>query len=117
MVSRRLESAGYEVVSAANGHAVIEMAEKEQPDVIILAIGMSDGDGHTVAHCLKRNLKTLTIPIIYLTARTSHENMQMTTDLGAAGYLLKPFKPERLLSLVERVLEDCACGESWNEAG
>lgn len=106
----RLKSAGYEVITAMDGMSATQMAVKHQPDLILLDIGMPGGDGHTVAQRLKSNLKTLTVPIIYLTARANQEDMRKATDLGAAGYLLKPFKSERLLSLVERVLGESRHG-------
>jgi DNA-binding response OmpR family regulator len=116
-LSMRLKAAGYEVISAADGLTATQMAVKHQPDLILLDIGMPGGDGHTVAQRLKGNLKTLTVPIIYLTAKANQEDMRKATELGAAGYLLKPFKSERLLSLVERVLDECRHGLDQGAGG
>ena len=102
----RLKSVGYEVISATDGLMATQLALKEQPDLILLDIGMPVGDGHTVAQRLRDNVKTTQIPIIFLTARANQEDMKKATDVGAAGYLLKPFKSERLLALVERVLSE-----------
>jgi DNA-binding response OmpR family regulator len=108
----RLKSAGYEVLTAGDGLNATQMAVKHNPELIILDIGMPGGDGHTVAERLKTNMKTLAMPIIYLTARANQTDMKKATELGAAGYLLKPFKGERLLALVERVLEESRQGRS-----
>ena len=62
----RLESSGYEVISAFDGAQGVFMAHKEQPDLIILDIRMPAGDGFSVAERLKRSTHTWTIPIIFL---------------------------------------------------
>jgi CheY-like chemotaxis protein len=103
-VGMRLKSAGYQVLCASDGLAATQMAVKHMPDLIILDIGMPGGDGHTVAQRLHANVNTMTIPIVFLTARVSKEDMEKASDVGAAGYLMKPFKSERLLSLVDRVI-------------
>jgi DNA-binding response OmpR family regulator len=63
----RLESSGYEVISAFDGAQGVFMAHKENPDLIILDIRMPAGDGFSVAERLKRSSHTWTIPIIFLT--------------------------------------------------
>jgi DNA-binding response OmpR family regulator len=108
----RLKSVGYEVISATDGMMATQLAVKENPDLILLDIGMPVGDGHTVAQRLQDNLNTTHIPIIFLTARTNQSDMKKATDVGAAGYLLKPFKSERLLALVERVLAEHVASEA-----
>ncbi len=85
-----------------------QKAVQEQPDMIILDIGMPGGDGHTVAQRLRENPTTLDIPIIFLTARVTQTDMDKATAEGAVGYMLKPFNSERLLALVERVLSERA---------
>jgi DNA-binding response OmpR family regulator len=102
----RLKSTGYEVISATDGLMATQLAVQEQPDLILLDIGMPVGDGHTVAQRLRDNVKTTQIPIIFLTARANQEDMKKATDVGAAGYILKPFKSERLLAVVQRVLSE-----------
>jgi CheY-like chemotaxis protein len=57
-----------------------------------------------VAQRLATNLRTAAIPIIFLTARNSPEDMGKAAAEGAMAYLTKPFKPEDLLSAVERAL-------------
>ena len=102
----RLKAAGYEVLVAADGIRAMQMALRDQPSVIILDIGMPGGDGHTIARRLKASIRTMTIPIIFLTARKSPEDLNKAKEAGAAAYLLKPFKPEELLSAIEKALSD-----------
>ncbi len=99
---RRLNTGGYEVVTAHDGVAATQMAIKLKPDAIILDIGMPGGDGHTVYERLKAHPGTMAIPVIYVTARDSHTDRKRAIDAGALGYLVKPFKHQELLSLVAR---------------
>ena len=100
----RLKAAGYEVVTANDGLEATRVAVQELPDLILLDIGMPCGDGHTVARRLREKPKTADIPVIFVTARVSSEDLQDATEEGAAGYLLKPFQSDELLELVEQAL-------------
>ncbi len=100
----RLRGAGYDVVHATDGATATQTAIREQPDLIILDLGMPAGDGHTVAARLGMNTRTRAIPVIYLTARTSEEDRKKAMEAGAAAYVVKPFKANELLALVESVL-------------
>lgn len=98
----RLRSAGYEVISAQDGLTATQLAVKMQPDVIILDIGMPGGDGHVVGRRLRSNPITTTIPVIYLTARDSVTDRHKAQELGAQGFLVKPYKNQELMSMVAR---------------
>ena len=100
----RLRAAGYDVVTANTGAVAVRMAEMTAPDLLILDIGMPDGDGHLVANRLQENAKTSRIPLIFLTARTSEKDRMQAYQAGVCRYLTKPFKPEELLSTVSRAL-------------
>jgi DNA-binding response OmpR family regulator len=100
----RLKAAGYEVLVANDGMRATQMAIRDQPSLIILDIGMPGGDGHTVAQRLRNNIRTVTIPIIFLTARNSPEDERKAKEAGAVAYLMKPCKAADLLAAVERAL-------------
>jgi DNA-binding response OmpR family regulator len=100
----RLRSAGFEVISAQDGVTATHMAVKMQPDVIILDIGMPGGDGHVVGRRLRSNPTTTAIPVIYLTARDSVSDRHKAHDLGAQAFLVKPCKPQELISTVARAV-------------
>jgi two-component system KDP operon response regulator KdpE len=103
-VTMRLRAAGYEVIAAHDGLMATQLAIREQPDLVILDIGMPCGDGHTVAQRLQNQMGTMSTPIIFLTARTAEADRKQAAEVRAAGYLTKPFKPEELLSTVSRAL-------------
>jgi len=101
----RLQSSGYEVISAFDGAQGVFMAHKEKPDLIILDIRMPAGDGFSVAERLKRSSHTWTIPIIFLTGSPEREAEGRAMDLGARFFIKKPYDPEELLDAVKRALE------------
>ena len=100
----RLRAAGYEVVTANTGEVAVRMAEMTAPDLLILDIGMPDGDGHLVARRLQESARTSQTPIIFLTARTDEKDRLQASQAGVCRYLTKPFKPAELLSTVSRAL-------------
>ncbi len=103
-VSLQLKASGYEVVSAMDGLQATNIAIIEQPDLIILDIGMPVGDGHTVANRLKNSSKTCSVPIIFLTASTNPEDYKKAFNAGIAKYITKPFDPRELLTAVDDLL-------------
>jgi two-component system, OmpR family, alkaline phosphatase synthesis response regulator PhoP len=101
----RLQSSGYEVITAFDGAQGVFMAHKEKPDLIILDIRMPAGDGFSVAERLKRSGPTWTIPIIFLTGSPEKEAEGRAMELGARFFIKKPYDPEELLDAVKRALE------------
>jgi DNA-binding response OmpR family regulator len=101
----RLSSAGYEVCSAMDGLAATRKAIQEQPELIILDIGMPAGNGHVVVERLRNIGETSHIPIIYLTARSSEEDYRKAREGGVCKYITKPFDAEVLLAAVETQIE------------
>lgn len=105
MVAIRLESAGYEVVTAADGPQALERAKKLEPDLIILDLMLPKLDGYNVCRLLKYDSQYNKIPILILTARTMAKDIKLATDCGADGYLTKPFEGKVLLQRVRELLE------------
>jgi len=99
----RLESAGYEVLTAESGVKGLELAKAEDPDLIISDIGMPLGAGFAMAYRLKQ--LALGIPIIFMTASKKPGLKRQAMDFGAAAFLEKPYAPEALLEAVARVFE------------
>lgn len=103
-ISRRLIAAGYEVVTASNGVDAIFTALREEPDLVLLDIGMPGASGHVVAKRIRNAMKTAEVPIVYLTARTGDEDYQEAAGLGVQDYIVKPFDSQELLLVVEKNL-------------
>ncbi len=100
----RLKSNGYNVISAMDGLQATNAAIKEQPDLIILDIGMPAANGHVVTKRLRNSTKTCAIPIIYLTARTDEKDHQEAINLGVNKFITKPYDPDELIMTIESLL-------------
>ena len=106
-----LAASGIEVLEAEDGEHGIELARKEQPDLILLDVMMPGIDGWEVAHRLGRDAATSEIPIVFLTARAGADDRALGEQAGAVGYVVKPFDPVEIGSLVESVLTRLERGE------
>lgn len=96
-----LELAGYHVITAENGKIGVDLAKKENPDLIICDVMMPELDGFGVLHVLSKSPQTSSIPFIFLTAKAEKEDMRKGMNLGADDYLTKPFDDLELLDAVE----------------
>jgi DNA-binding response OmpR family regulator len=101
----RLKMAGYEVVTAVDGASALMTAVTEQPDLMLLDIGLPYGDGHFVASRLRANAKTAHIPILFLSARNAPDELGSARRSGAVGFITKPYDPEELLRRVNWAFE------------
>jgi DNA-binding response OmpR family regulator len=106
-----LQAHGFEVVDAKDGVEGLEVAALEQPDLILLGVMMPGLIGWEVAERLEQNPKTRTIPVVFLTARSTPVDRLRGMEVGALDYLTKPFDPAELPFYVERLLDRLALGE------
>lgn len=95
-----LQLANYEVLTADNGKTGLEKAAVFKPDLIICDILMPELDGYGVMQIAIRNKNLQRIPIIFMSAKTKHEDIRRGMDLGASDYITKPFEESELLSAV-----------------
>ena len=104
----------YEIVSALNGEEAVEVAVREQPDLILLDVMMPKLSGYQVAEQLRQMPEFQDIPIIMFTARADEEDIMRSFDLGVNDYIGKPAAPSLLRSRVRRWLmpADHGGGES-----
>lgn len=100
-----LEAEGYEVFSATNGRAGIEMAREKRPDLILCDIRMPEMDGYQVLETLRQDTITDLIPFLFLTARATPADLRRGMVLGADDYLTKPFRREELLKAINTRLQ------------
>ncbi len=104
----RLRHAGYEVVSAEDAMFAMTLALRERPDLVIMDIGLPGGDGLIVMDRLGQHESTAHIPVVFLTAKVQPENMRKAMEGGAVGYMLKPYRADELLSMIESALGTAA---------
>lgn len=99
----RLKANGYNVVFASDSIQAFTIANKENPDLIILDIMIPGGGGFVVAERLKQSAATHHIPTIFLTGIQGGQ--ERAYKLGASGYLMKPYQPEELMETIDNALE------------
>ncbi len=96
VLSRRLDSWGYDVVTADSGEEGLRLAHEQRPDLILLDIMMPRMKGRDVCAQLKASEDTRAIPVIFLTALGLADHIKAGMDLGAEDYIVKPFEPAEL---------------------
>ena len=102
-VKIRLQSRGYEVVTAHNGQQGLEALEREKPDLVILDVLMPVMDGYSCLREINARVGRGKLPIIVLTAR---DRMKDLFELeGIEDYVIKPFDHEDLLVRIDRALK------------
>jgi CRP-like cAMP-binding protein/CheY-like chemotaxis protein len=106
-----LQLANYEVLTAENGKTGLEKAKVFKPDLIICDILMPELDGYGVMQIAMRNKDLQRIPVIFMSAKTKHEDIRKGMDLGASDYITKPFEESELLSAVATRLKHKAIME------
>ena len=111
IVRVNLESDGMVVVEARHGAEALERVRRDQPDLVLLDVMMPDVDGWEVAERLGRDDTTRDIPVVFISARAAYEDRMRAQKLGAVGYVVKPFDPLRLGSVVGDVLARIRRGE------
>lgn len=96
-----LKQAGYDVVMAATGDEAITLAQREQPNIIVLDVMLPGLDGFEVCRRIRADSS---VPILMLTARTEEIDRIVGLEVGADDYLTKPFSTRELLARVKAML-------------
>jgi len=102
-----LAFSGFEVIEAANARDALEQTTRGDVDLALLDVMMPDLSGHDVARRLKEDPATARVPVVFLSARASREDLRLGYELGAVDYVTKPFDPisigDRIAAALERV--------------
>jgi len=106
VLMRRLQDAGYHVLTALDGEEVLLQTERDMPDLLVLDVKMPKLDGYEVCQRLRHNQVTATIPVILCSGSSTEVSrlMDQTVQLGAVSWLHKPFTSEELLEHVRHAL-------------
>ncbi len=105
LIGFNLTRAGYVVFKSHDGIDGTDMALRERPDLIILDLMLPGRDGYAVFRELRRDTRTINIPVIMLTARAQTEDRIQGLETGADDYLTKPFSPKELMLRVKAILK------------
>ena len=104
-LSRAILSKNFDVVEAEDGKQAIEIANIQQPDVILMDMMMPRMDGLTACHVIKKDPITKSIPVIMVTAIGFELNIKLSQQMGASAYVTKPFSPKELFDKIMLVLQ------------
>jgi two-component system KDP operon response regulator KdpE len=107
----RLRANHYDTVQASDGYSAIAVEQKEQPDLIILDLGLPAGDGFAVLKRLQDSDPLSNIPVIILTARDPMYNGIKTVLAGATAFFQKPADNGELLAMIRATLPN-----RWQDA-
>jgi DNA-binding response OmpR family regulator len=108
VVRVNLEAEGFEVVHAPNGAAGLAAIAQRRPDLVLLDVMMPEIDGWAVLTQLREDQATRDLPVIMLTAKAMPADQVRGYNLGADGYVPKPFASADLIEKVHHVLADAA---------
>lgn len=106
-----LRRAGYEVVTAFDGMAALQLWGTEEPDLVVLDLNLPKLDGLTVCRRIRSQAQT---PIIILSVRGSDEAVVKGLELGADDYVVKPFSPSQLVARIKAVARRAGVADTTN---
>lgn len=113
LLSRSLTERGYVVTLAATGASGLALALQEQPEVMLLDLGLPDLSGLEVLQMLRA---VSSVPVIVVTAQDDDRTVVMALDSGADDYLVKPFGSDQLAARIRAVLRRAASGGGSDSA-
>lgn len=103
MVSFTLKKAGYEVGEAEDGKVALSVLAGAKFDLIITDLNMPNMDGISLIKSVRADAKHRGVPILILTTESDDKKKGDGKAAGATGWLVKPFSPEKLIELIQRV--------------
>jgi two-component system phosphate regulon response regulator PhoB len=95
---------GYDVIEAPSGEEAVKLAQKQNPDIILLDLMLPGIDGLEVCRLIRADAKASGIPIVMLTAKSEESDIISGLEVGADDYITKPFSPRVLIARVRAVL-------------
>ncbi|MBM3235616.1 response regulator [Candidatus Poribacteria bacterium] len=96
-----LETEGYKIVAAPSGTVALQLAQRTQPDLILLDIMMPEMDGFETCRQLNANPATAEIPVIFITAKDEMNSVVKGFEVGGVDYITKPFRYEEVRARVQ----------------
>jgi len=106
VIKKRLEFAGYEVITAMEGLEGLKKARSENPDLIVLDLILPNLNGYQICAMLKRDSKYRNIPIIMLTSRSQQADIAEGMKAGADAYITKPYDPDEFIAKIQTLLTE-----------
>ncbi len=98
------EEEGVEILTADNGEKALRMIQEEKPELVFLDVMMPIMNGFEVCEAVKRGFKMEDVYIVLLTAKGQEFDRQRGEQAGANIYMTKPFDPDELVELAQKVI-------------
>ncbi len=99
-----LDDEGVLILQAENGEDALKLIKQELPDLVLLDVMIPRINGFEVCRIIKRELNLKDVYVVFLTAKGQDYDRKTGEDVGANGYMTKPFDPDELLEMVVKVL-------------
>ena len=99
-----LKISGFATLQAVNGQQGVDVAAAERPDLVLMDIMMPKMDGYSACHAIKASPLTKNIPVVMLTAVGYDLNRKLAENVGANGYVTKPFTRQELMDAISPLL-------------
>ena len=104
MVAFTLTSAGFHVAQAEDGAIGLELARKEKFGLVLVDVNMPNMDGIALIKALRGEADYKFTPMLMLTTEAAADRKQEGKAAGATGWIVKPFNPDQLVAVVQKVL-------------
>ncbi|MBN2296702.1 MAG: response regulator [Pirellulales bacterium] len=106
VLSRRLQSQGFDAITADSGKRGLAMVQDESPNLIVLDLRLPDMDGFEICEVLADSPETCNIPVIILSGMERPDIIRRSRLAGCFYFLRKPYDPNALLVLIKQALEE-----------
>ncbi len=116
LCSVNLQLEGLVVLEATDGRHGLEQVRSHRPDLVLTDVMMPGLDGFQLAEALRGDERTRRVPLIFLSGETEAGHEIRARELGALGYLTKPFDPVALASMIAGVLGRAATADATQTA-
>jgi two-component system, OmpR family, phosphate regulon response regulator PhoB len=117
LLKRALEEKGFQLIVAEDGLHATMLAQRAQPDAIVLDLNMPGGSGVEVLKRLKRSAKTKSIPVVIVTANADPATKDMAISIGASEFLQKPVNLDELVLKISDLLNLPASAKQTAKSG
>ena len=104
LLSLRLRKSSYDVSVATDGMTALAVARREQPDLVVLDLGLPAGDGFTVMERMRSITSLADVPVVVITARDAATNREKAEASGAVAFVEKPIDFDQLLETIDALL-------------
>jgi two-component system alkaline phosphatase synthesis response regulator PhoP len=98
----RMLGKDYQVLEAADGEEAVKIVRLHKPSLVLLDIMMPGKDGYSACQEIKGDPQTKSVPVVMVTGIGHKLNERLSAEVGADGYMTKPFSLERLLEIIEK---------------